>query len=295
MKDKQTIWVRDLARRRLRGLRVVVENKKILIGLCMTLGFYIVAQIGSRISPYDPKRMGDAPLNLPPSQEHPLGTDPLGRDILTQLLHGSINSIHIGFMAGGVAFLVAMLLAVTAGYYGGIIDSVVSIITEVFITIPSLAILILIAAIFGRISVPLMSLILATFGWAFPCKILRAQTLSLKERGFVRLAKLSGASGIEIVVKAIIPNMLPFLGAWFAFATSGAMMAEAGLELIGLGPQTIVSLGLMLNWAINYTAFTRGIVNWWLPPCVVLVWMFLGLFVVSIGLDEVGNPRLKVK
>ncbi len=281
--------------RRLSTLKFIIENKKILLGLSMVIGWYLFATIGSFLSPYHPKKTGDCPINLPPSWEHPLGTDPLGRDIFTQLLYGSVTSMHIGFMAGSIAFTVAAIIGLVAGYHGGIFDSVIGVITEVFITIPSLAILLIVAAVIGRIEVPTMALLLAVFGWAFPCKVLRSQALVIKERGFIRLAKLSGAHGVEIAVKSILPNMLPFLGSWFAFVVIGAMEAEAGLELIGLGPQTIVTLGLMLNWAMKYTAFTRGLVHWWLPPALVLMWIFIGLFIISFGLDEIGNPKLKEK
>jgi peptide/nickel transport system permease protein len=280
---------------RLKGLRVIVENKKILIGLCMTIGWYLFATIGSYVSPYRPRTIGDVPINLPPSWEHPLGSDPLGRDIFTQLLYASVTSMQIGFTAGIVAFTVATLLGLIAGCHGGILDGIINMVTEVFITIPSLAILLIVAAVIGRIEILTMALLLAVFGWAFPCKVLRSQALVLRERGFIKLAKLSGANGLEIAIKSILPNMLPFLGSWFAFVVIGAIEAETGLELIGLGPQTIVSLGLMLNWAMRYTAFTRGLVHWWLPPALVLMWIFVGLFIVSFGLDEIGNPKLKVK
>lgn len=278
---------------RLSGLGMIMEYKKIMIGLLAISSMFLVSAIGSFLSPYHPRRIGNVTPNLPISSEHLLGSDPMGRDILTQLLCGTYLSMQIGFMAGIVAFTVAVLAAMIGGYYGGYLDGVINIIIEIFITIPSLAILILIAAVVGRIDVPLMSLILAAFSWSYASKVLRAQILSLRERGFVRLAKLSGSSGIEIVVRAIMPNMLPFLGTWFAFIVSGAMMAEAGLELIGLGPQHTVTLGIMLNWCMHYNAFTRGMINWWLPPCIVLVTLFVSLFVVSMGLDEIANPRLK--
>jgi peptide/nickel transport system permease protein len=277
------------------NLRSIAENRKILIGLCIIIGWYLFASITSYLLPYHPRKIGDVPINLPPSWDHLLGTDPLGRDIFAQLLNGSINSMHIGFMAGTIAFTVAMLLGLIAGYYGGKIDNIITVITEVFITIPSFAILLLVAAVVGRIEVPQMASLLAIFGWAFPCKVLRSQVLSLRERGFIKLAKLSGANNLEIAIKHILPNMLPFLGSWYAFTVMGAMVAEAGLELIGLGPQTIVTLGLMLNWATKYTAFTRGLINWWLPPSLVLASLFISLFIISFGLDEISNPRLKAR
>jgi len=277
----------------IRKLGAIRSNRKFLIGLCIIVGIFVISGIGSAISPYHPRRIGDVAPNLPPSSEHILGTDPMGRDILTQLFAGTLLSMQIGFTAGIIAFAVALLLAMLGAYYGGYGDSIINVFTEVFITIPSLAILILIAAVVGRVDVPLMSVILAAFGWSFACKVFRAQVLSLKERGFVRLAKLSGASGIEIIAKELVPNMLTFLGTWFAFIVSGAMMAEAGLELIGLGPQNTVSLGIILNWSMHFNAFTRGLINWWLPPCIVLITLFVSLFVISMGLDEIGNPRLR--
>jgi len=288
-------WKRERLAARLKGLKVVVENRKILAGLSMLMGIILASEIGYRLSPYDPKVMGNVPLGLPPSWEHPLGTDPMGRDLLTQLLYGATLSIRIGFIAGMIAFAIAVLIALIGGYYGGTLDGILNVVTEVFITIPSLAILILVAALVGRVTIPLMALILAVFSWAWPCKVMRAQILSLKERGFIRLAKLSGYHGIEIVIREIMPNMLPFLGAYFAVVVSWAMIAQAGLELIGLGPQYTITLGIMLNWAMVHAAFTRGLVNWWIPPVIVLIWVFLSLFIISMGLDEIGNPRLKVK
>jgi len=295
MPPSQLPWARGSLTARLKGLKALVRNRKILAGLCMILAITLVSEIGYRLLPYDPKKMGDVPLGLPPSWQHPLGTDPMGRDLLTQLLFGTTLSIRIGFMAGMVAFTIAVLIALIGGYYGGTLDGILNVVTEVFITIPSLAILILVAALVGRVDIPMMSLILAVFGWAWPCKVMRAQILSLKERGFIRLAKLSGYHGIEIVIREIMPNMLPFLGAYFAVVVSAAMIAEAGLELIGLGPQYTITLGIMLNWAMVHAAFTRGLTNWWIPPVFVLIWIFLSLFIISMGLDEVGNPRLKVK
>jgi peptide/nickel transport system permease protein len=261
----------------------------------VTLGIYLFSQIGYHTLPYDPTTSGDVPKNLPVSWQHPLGTDPLGRDILSELLLGSITSIHIGILSATVAFSIAVLLALTGGYYGGVFDSIINLTAEVFITLPSLAVLIVVASVVGRITIEVMSLLLAIFSWAMPYKVLKSQTLSLKERNFIMLAKLNGSSGIKIVMKEIMPNMLPLLGAWFLFVLSVTMFAEAGLEIIGLGPQQMVTLGLMFNWCIARTAFSRGIVNWWLPPAIVFVCLFVGIYIITLGLDEIGNPRLKEK
>lgn len=299
MSSKQTLSrskrSRESLTRFIKGLKVILENKKILLGLCIFLGVYIVAEIGYHFSPYDPLRYGDVPMNLSPSWEHLFGTDPMGRDLLTQLLFGTRLSMHIGIIAGTIAFLISILVAFVAGYYGGFVDNILNVITEVFITIPSLAILILIAAIVPKVTIPIMSTILAIFSWAWPAKVMRSQVLSFKERGFVKLAKLSGYGGFEIIIREIVPNMLPFLGAYFAVVVSVAMLAEAGLEIIGLGPQHTITLGIMLNWAMVHAAVTRGMIWWWLPPSIVLILIFLGLFIVSMGLDEIANPRLKTQ
>jgi len=278
-----------------KGSSVLFENKKVLLGLSIFLGVYLISEIGYRFSVHHPTRYGDVPMNLSPSWEHPLGTDPMGRDLLTQLLYGTRLSMHIGIMAGVIAFSVSVLVAFIGGYCGGFIDSIFGVITEVFLTIPSLAILILIAAIVPKVTIAIMATILAIFSWAWPAKVMRSQVLSLKERGFVRLAKLSGYSGIEIIIREIVPNMLPFLGAYFAVVVNAAMLAEAGLEIIGLGPQHTITLGIMLNWAMVHSAVTRGLTWWWLPPSIMLILIFLGLFVISMGLDEIANPRLEMQ
>lgn len=152
------------------GLKIIVQNKRLLIGLCMIIGIYLVALIGSIVWPYEPKKTGDVSVNLPPSLAHPLGSDSLGRDILAQLFHGTINSMYIGFSAGSVAFIAVTLLGLIGAYFRGILDSVICVITEVFYTIPSLAILIIIAAVFGSVTIEYMILILAAFSGHFQPK-----------------------------------------------------------------------------------------------------------------------------
>lgn len=293
MYEAKAMSIRHALIGRLKGLKSVAENKKIVIGFCVIMGIFLFSEIGSRLSPYDPRVMGNVSPNLPPSWKHPLGSDPYGRDLFSQLTHGTALSLKIAFSAGTLAFLLALCVSLIGGYYGGGVDNILGITTEVFITLPSFAILILLAAVLGSITVPLLCLILGILSWAWPSKVIRALTISLKDRGFVKIAKLSGYNGIEIVMREILPNMLPFLGAWYAFVVNGTMLTEVGLELIGLAPPTIVTLGTMLNWSMRDAAFTRNLTNWWLPPCLVLITNFVSIFVISMGLDEIGNPRLR--
>ena len=119
---------------KLKGLKVIVENKKIFIGLCLVLVIYLGSLIYTRVSPYSPRKIGDVPVNMPSSPEYPLGTDPMGRDILTQLCYATVSSIQVGVAAAMMSFTISILLAILAGYYGGYVDSVISMVTEVFIT-----------------------------------------------------------------------------------------------------------------------------------------------------------------
>jgi len=271
----------------------VRSNRYMFAGLCVFGGIVLFSSMGTVVIPYHPVRIGNVPRDLLPSYEHPLGTDSLGRDILAQLCFGTLMSLQVGFIAGIVGFAVALAVSFIGGYRGGNLDSGLTILTEVFLTTPSLVILILIASLVRRIDIPLMALIISTFAWAWPAKTMRAQVLSLKERGFIYLSKLSGLNSVEIVVRHMIPNILPFLGSYFAVVVSAAILSAVGLEVIGLGPRDTTTLGMIFYWAMMHSAVTRGLIWWWFPPCVMLFMIFLSLFLVQKGLDEIANPRLK--
>ena len=274
-------------------LSFIRSNSYIFAGICVLLGIVIFASIGTLVIPYSPVRMGSVPRDLPPSIAHPLGTDSLGRDILAQICFGTLLSLQVGFLAGIVGFVVALAVAFIGGYRGGNLDGVLTILTEVFLTTPSIVVLILVASVIRKVDIPLMAFIIATFAWAWPAKTIRAQALSLKERGYIYLSKLSGLNSIEIIVKHMIPNILPFLGSYFAVVVGAAMISEVGLEVIGLGPVQTITLGMILHWAMMESAVVRELIWWWLPPCIMLFLIFLSLFLIQRGLDVIANPKLK--
>jgi peptide/nickel transport system permease protein len=138
-----------------------------------------------------------------------------------------------------------------------------------------------------------MALIVALFAWPSPTRTIRAQTLSMREQAFVQLARLSGRGEIEIAFKELLPNLLPYIIAGFVGSVSGGILAAVGLQLLGLGPRLTPTLGLMLEESFSAGALVRGLWWWWGPPTLVLCLLFLGLFLVSLGLDEVANPRLR--
>jgi len=232
------------------------------------------------------------PKLLPPSFEHPLGTDHFGRDIFSLQLTGLKYSLIIGLLAGGIATLVAVVIATTSGYLGGKVDSVLNAITNSVLVIPTLPILLAIAA-YVRMNLLMLSFTLAAFSWPWPTRVIRAQILSLKERPYVDLAKVSGLNSFEIMFFEILPNLMPFIGVGFAYAIIGAMIAETGLRLIGLGPGDIPSLGLLLFWYMGFGAIAQGYYQMVLAPAALLILIFISLNLINVGLEEIFNPRLK--
>jgi peptide/nickel transport system permease protein len=161
------------------------------------------------------------------------------------------------------------------------------------ITIPALVVLIVISAFVRQITVENMGLLLALFAWPGPTRLIRAQVLSMRERGYVQMARLSGASTISIMFKEMMPNLLPYLAASFTGNVSANILAATSLEALGLGPTRIPTLGMTIFYAIRGSALIRGMWWWWGFPIIMLVLIFTALFLMTIGLDEIANPRLR--
>uniref|UniRef100_A0A540VMW5 ABC transporter permease n=2 Tax=Litorilinea aerophila TaxID=1204385 RepID=A0A540VMW5_9CHLR len=213
--------------------------------------------------------------------------------MLAVLIVGAPRSLRVGLIAAGIGMLVGIALGFTAGFLGGWVDNVIRTISDAVITIPSLAVLIVISAYVRTVSVENMALLLALFAWPGPTRLIRAQVLTLRERGYVQMARLSGASTFDIMFKEMMPNLLPYLAASFTGNVSGAILAATGLEALGLGPTRIPTLGMTIFYAIRAAAILRGMWWWWGLPIALLVIIFTGLFLMTIGLDEIANPRLR--
>jgi peptide/nickel transport system permease protein len=282
-------------------------NPKFLIGLSMVLIIVLMTAVGPLIWDTSLALPASSPLNRPPvwgqanpalgfgapTWDHPLGTESSGRDMLAVLLVGSPRSLRVGLIAAGVGMLVGIALGFTAGYVGGWVDAVIRVVSDAVITIPALAVLIVISAYVRQVNVENMALMLAAFAWPGPTRLIRAQVLSMRERGYVQMARLSGASTPAIMFKEMMPNLLPYLAASFTGNVSGAILAATSLEVLGLGPTRIPTLGMTIFYAISAAAILRGMWWWWGIPIVALVWIFTGLFLMTIGLDEIANPRLR--
>ena len=228
-----------------------------------------------------------------PSPAHPLGIDGHGRDLVADYLLGVRTSLQIGFLSGIMATAVGVLMGFITGYKGGWLDSILLTFTNMLLVIPSYPILVTLAMVTRSMSILTMSLILALFSWPFAARTIRAQVIGMKERGYVELAKVSGQKDLAIIFTEILPNLLPYLLISLAFSVVGAMVAEVALEVIGLGPSNIVTLGLMINYANGWAVIARGRYEILLIPVGLLIVIFASITLVNRGMEEYLNPRLQ--
>ena len=274
-------------------IRVVMNNKILAIGMITVMFVASIGLVGPVFVDVSKSRPASVVPNLPPSWENPLGTESAGRDVLAVMVAGTPQTLKLGLLAGSVAILVGTALGFIAGYYGGVVDTLIRGAADVLLTIPILAVLIIIAASVRLLSVEQMALVVAALSWMWPTRTIRAQVLTLRERAYVDVARLSGQSDIEIIVRELIPNLFPFLAAAFVGATASAILAALGLEALGLGAVHIPTLGMSIYWVIWYGGLIRGMWWWWGPPILIIVLLFIGLFLISAGLDQIANPRLR--
>ncbi len=303
--------------------RYMQRNPSIIAGFVL-LGVIALFWIFGTVmtAPEDAKDLAFAPPNRKPSLENPhpcyssdnprelcfaydneershlLGTDRLGKDILASFSQGIPQTIMIGLIAGSVGTVVGTLLAFVAGYYGGILDATIRFIVDTLQTIPGILILIIITIAWrdvggGEMTFIQLALIIAMLAWLGPTRVVRSQVLVMKQRSYVEMARLSGMSGPEVIIKEMVPNLMPFIVANFVLAVSSAILASIGLEALGLGDFSSNTLGMMIYHNIWYGSLVNGWWWWWSPPIIVIVILFIGLFMLSRGMDEWANPRLR--
>ena len=268
------------------------HNRRAMIGASILAAFLVMALFAPVIVPYSPTAIRFTP-NLPPDGLHWLGTTINGNDILSQVIWGARASLFVGFVCATLISLIQLVMGVFAGYVGGLFDTVASAITNVFLVLPALPLLIILAAYLQGGSVFVLIAVIVVTGWAWGAKVLRAQAITLRERPFVQASRISGESRWHIVLTHIVPNMLGIIVSNFFGAALFAVLAEAGLEFIGLGNINDVTWGTMLYWAQEGNAILLGEWVWLLVPglCLALVGTSLGLL--NFAVDEIANPRLR--
>ena len=238
-------------------------NKRFSVGFILfvivcLLALFQPLLVRWRLGDVSPMTTGTYPLYLDPNPENLLGTDRMGRDVFSILLVGLRYSMAIGLLAGSLATLLGIVVGFVAGFQGGRVDSTLRTFTDMILVIPTFPILVTLSAYLRGMNVVTMAILLAAFSWPFSARAIRSQVLSLRERGYVDLARVSGLNSMEIIFQEILPNLLPYLGVGLAVSTVGAILAEVGLEVIGLGPGNVATLGLMINWAIGWGAMSLG-------------------------------------
>jgi peptide/nickel transport system permease protein len=265
----------------------------LIVGIAGVAGTVVIAVAGPLFVGADGLKLGAGPYGQPPTAVHLLGTDATGRDVLTLVVRGLLPTIELGLLAGGLGTLLGALLGLVSGFVRGPLDAVVRTMADVAITIPPLALLVVVSAVLRTQTIELMAVIIGLTAWPYPTRAIRAQTLTLRERGFVAMARLSGRSGAEIAFLEILPNLVPYVAASFVGAVSGSILAAVALQLLGLGPITTPTLGLVLQYAFEYAAVIRGMWWWWMPPALVLIVLFVSLYALSVAIDVYVNPRLR--
>jgi peptide/nickel transport system permease protein len=232
-------------------------------------------------------------INQPPSVKHLFGTEAQGRDLFTMMVIGTGLTLQIGAIAGAIGLGVGIVLGFVAGYVGGVFDTIITSIIDVYLTIPNFLILVLIATTFKNIQLGVveMGLIVSLVSWAGSARAIRAQVLSMRERPFVWMSKLAGMGGFEIIMKELVPNLAPFLVMSLSTSVYGGIMASLNLEALGIGSRREPTMGMTLFYVNYYSAFLLGLWWWILEPAAVIVLTLTSLVLISIGLDEVANPR----
>jgi peptide/nickel transport system permease protein len=263
------------------------------IGLALLLLLATASLLAPLIVDPNLAAIGATAARRPPSSAHWLGSDTQGRDVLASLLAATPRTLEIGLLAGLIGLGVGGTLGLHAGWFRGPIDAVIRTTCDVMMTIPAIAVLVLVGTSVRSMTVGLMALVVALLSWMVPARAVRAQVLSLRERPWVDIARLNGMSSLGIVFAEILPNLAPYFAASFVIAVSTAMLATVGLEALGLGPQNELTLGMMIYWAQYSGAILRGMWWWWVPPVVALALIFIALLAISLGMDRIVNARLR--
>lgn len=249
----------------------------------------------------DPRDSGNKGLR-PPSAEHLLGTTKLGYDVFSQLTTGTAGSLYVGLIGGLSAMLLAIVFGILAGYFGGWLDEALMLATNIMLVIPGLPLVMVIAAYvqnteglgdFAR-SATLVALILGVTGWAGSAVVLRAQARSLRTREYVSAARVAGESGLRIIFVEILPNLVPLIAAQLIWGVMAAVLGEAGLSYLGLGPTNSITLGTMLNDAQTGQAVGSHAWWWFIPPGALIALLGTGLALVNFAIDEIVNPKLRL-
>ena len=277
------------------ALRYIRRNKSLAFGLAML--FFLIAFTAIGFMVIDPKHAYplSAAAKKPPSLQYPLGTDFFGRDLFAAMVVGMWQTAAIGLLAGGIGTVIGVVLGFISAYFGGWIDTIIKTVCQILTPIPVLLIQVVVAGTLDKraVTIFMMSLIIVVLSWMGTTLVVRSQVLTMKERQFVAVAKLSGVGSMGIIFKEIMPNLLPFIAAAFVVQVFQAVFASFYLAVLGLGPLREPLLGNIIWSAQGQGAFFNG--WWWWPiaPSVAMILILGSLALINMGLDELANPRVR--
>ncbi|GCE19281.1 ABC transporter permease [Dictyobacter kobayashii] len=269
----------------------LTKNKKVALGSVIVLFFILLATFGPFFIHTDPNRLSDD-AQAAPSAAHWLGTTAVGQDIFSQLVVGTRSSIFWGFATGIAVTLLSITVGLVSGYFGGFIDDILSLLTNVFLVLPALPLAIVLASYFPR-GPATVALVIVFTSWSWGARVLRSQTLSMRSREFVTAARANGETTWRIIFFEIFPNEISIVAANFVSTTLYVILASASLEFLGLGDPNGISWGGMFYWAQKANALISGLWWWFIPPGLCIAVLGAGLSLINFGIDEIADPRLR--
>jgi len=264
----------------------------LILGLLILLAIVLFGLIGPLFADAANAQVGAVRPRQPPGLDYLLGTDSQGRDMWTLLIYATPNTLKMGLIAGIIGVGAGAALGLIAGQFGGLVDAIIRLISDSLLTVPAIAILVIIAGNIDRMTTLVMALVVASLGWMFTARTVRAQVLTVREKAYIEVARVNGEGSWEILFREVMPNVMPYIVASFVGTVSGAILAVIGLEALGLGALDEMTLGNTIYWSQQSSAVLRGYWWWWGPPIVVIALIFIGLFLTSVGFDRFANPRL---
>ena len=271
------------------------RNRMAVLGALMLLVVVVMALFARWLAPFDPDaqvRVTIDNIYAPPDATHWLGTDDAGKDVLSNLIYGARLSLFVGFFASFISLVIGGLIGLIAGFYGKQVDNVLMRLTDILLVIPDLPLMIVLIALLGR-GLGILIFVIGILGWTGTARVVRAQTLSVRERKFVQRARAIGAGNFYIVRRHIFPLVFPLMVVNAVLVISAAILNESTLAFLGLGDPTRLSWGQMLNFAFRRGAMSAG--AWWAlaPLGIAIIWVVLGLTLLGNGLERIFNPKLE--
>jgi peptide/nickel transport system permease protein len=274
------------------SLRILLKSPKFVLGAAVFVLMLALVTVYPMINRHDPLEMMALAFQ-PPDSKLILGSDNFGRDLFLELMYGIRTSIRVGLIAGVCATVIGLMIGLASGYIGGLTDNILTAVTNIFIVIPSFIILILVSVSINSRSSLVTALIIGITSWPWTARAVRAQTVSLRNRDHVNIAKISGHSTPRIILFEILPYIASYVVMAFVLQTASGILSEASISMLGLGPYNTISLGIMMNWALVFEAPVAG--AWWafIPAALAIAVITFSLYMMNTGMDEIFNPKIR--